>query len=130
MTENEAIERIKYRIETATDIVGKGIDGKAFEDMEMAIKALSEIQQYRIIGTVKEFQEYKEIKGNSKKAILLSEESYSIFEQYMSIGTVTECRDNKELLEFLYDVINPNEMEKYISMYNAGNEKSDRSDDN
>lgn len=57
MTENEAIERMKYRIKTATDIVGKGVDGKAYEDMEMAIKALEEIQQYRSIGTVEECRE-------------------------------------------------------------------------
>lgn len=54
MTEGEAIERMWYRIKSATDIVGKGIDGKAYEDMEMAISALEEIQQYRKIGTVDE----------------------------------------------------------------------------
>ena len=36
----DAIEMMKYRIETATKIAGKGKDGKAFEDMEMAIEAL------------------------------------------------------------------------------------------
>lgn len=40
MTTQEAIERIKYRIYTATAIAGKGEDGKAFEDLEMAIEAL------------------------------------------------------------------------------------------
>lgn len=40
MTEQEAIERIKYRIETASLIAGKGVDGKAFEDLDMAIEAL------------------------------------------------------------------------------------------
>lgn len=40
MIENEAIARIRYRIDTATDIAGNGVDGKAYEDMEMAIKAL------------------------------------------------------------------------------------------
>lgn len=40
MIENEAIKQMKYRIETATQIVGKGEDGKAYEDMEMGIKAL------------------------------------------------------------------------------------------
>lgn len=54
MTEGEAIERMWYRIKSATDIVGKGIDGKAYEDMEMAISALEEIQKYRKIGTVDE----------------------------------------------------------------------------
>lgn len=31
---------MKNRVATATEIVGKGEDGKAYEDMEMAIKAL------------------------------------------------------------------------------------------
>ena len=40
MTIKEAIEKIKYRIDTAKSIVGSGEDGKAFEDLEMGIKAL------------------------------------------------------------------------------------------
>ena len=54
MTENEAIARIRYRIDTATHNIGKGADGRAYEDMEIAIKQLEEIQQYRAIGTVEE----------------------------------------------------------------------------
>ena len=57
MTEQEAINRLKYRIETATDIVGKGIDGKACEDMEIAINALEEIQQYRALGKAVDWSE-------------------------------------------------------------------------
>lgn len=66
MTENEAINRIRYRIDTASDIVGKGVDGKAYEDMEMAIKALEEIQQYRAIGTVEECREARERQREKK----------------------------------------------------------------
>ena len=40
MTEQYAIERMRYGIDTAAEIVGRGKDGNAFEDMEMAIKAL------------------------------------------------------------------------------------------
>ena len=40
MTNQEAIEKLKYRITTASKTVGIGEDGKAFEDMEMAITAL------------------------------------------------------------------------------------------
>lgn len=40
MTSKEAIERMKYRIDTAAEIAGCGEDGKAFEDMELAIEAL------------------------------------------------------------------------------------------
>lgn len=60
MTENEAISRMRYRVDTATHIIGKGVDGKAYEDMEMAIKALEEIHQYRAIGTVEECREARE----------------------------------------------------------------------
>ena len=74
MTENEAIKRMKYRIDSATDIAGKGVDGKAYEDMEMAIKALEEIQQYRVIGTVEECREARE-RQIRKNLIILSEQS-------------------------------------------------------
>ena len=66
MTENEAIARMRYRIDTATEAIGKGSDGKAYEDMEIAIKALEEIQQYRAIGTVEECLEVMERQKGKK----------------------------------------------------------------
>lgn len=54
----------------------------------------------------------------------ISEEGEEL-ERYRSIGTIEECRENKRLLEFLYETINPNDMESYLSIYNASNEKSD-----
>lgn len=76
MTENEAIARMQYRIDTATEVIGKGSDGKAYEDMEIAIKALEEIQQYRAIGTVEECREVrgrqigkKSVKGRIFKSL-------------------------------------------------------------
>ena len=57
MKPEEAILMIRNRIDTASEIAGKGTDGKAFEDMEMAIEALKEIQQYREIGNVEECRE-------------------------------------------------------------------------
>ena len=45
MTEQQAIERMRYRIDTATEIAGRGKDGKAFEDMEMAIDALETVDK-------------------------------------------------------------------------------------
>lgn len=54
MTEQEAMDRIKYRISTASEIVGTGENGNAFEDFNMAIKALEEVEQYRAIGTPEE----------------------------------------------------------------------------
>ena len=74
MTENEAIARMRYRIDTATEVIGKGSDGKAYVDMEMAIKALEEIQQYRVIGTVEECREARE-RQIGKNPIILSEQS-------------------------------------------------------
>lgn len=47
MTENKAIERIKYRMHTVEQVAGKG----GMEDLEMAIKALEEVQQYRALET-------------------------------------------------------------------------------
>ena len=44
-------------------------------------------------------------------------------QQYRAIGTPEECRENKEFLEFLYNRINPNDMEQYLSMYNCSDEK-------
>lgn len=52
MTENEAIEKIKYRMHTAEHVAGEC----GMEDLEMAIKALEEIQQYHAIGTPEECQ--------------------------------------------------------------------------
>lgn len=40
MTVQEAIQLMKSRVETATELMGKGADGKAYEDMEMAIEAM------------------------------------------------------------------------------------------
>ena len=50
MTENEAIEKIKYRMHTVEQVAGEN----GMEDLEMAIKALEEVQQYRAIGTPEE----------------------------------------------------------------------------
>lgn len=50
MTENEAIEKIKYRMHTVEQVAGEN----GMEDLEMAIKALEEVQQYRTIGTPEE----------------------------------------------------------------------------
>lgn len=66
MKPEEAILMMRNRIDTASEIAGKGTDGKAFEDMEMAIEALKEIQQYREIGTVEEFRKLKERSGDNE----------------------------------------------------------------
>lgn len=48
----DAIQMMEYRIETATQIAGKGENGKAFEDMEMAMKALE--NQEKIIEVLRD----------------------------------------------------------------------------
>lgn len=48
MTENEACKRIKYRMHTAGQVSAEC----GMKDLEMAIKSLEEVQQYRQIGTV------------------------------------------------------------------------------
>lgn len=40
MNESEAVNKIQWRINTASEIAGRGEDGKAFEDLEIAIQAL------------------------------------------------------------------------------------------
>ena len=80
MTEQEAIKIIKHK-------VGRFQNDMINDALDMAIKALEDVQQHR------------------------------------AIGTVEECRENKEFLEFLYNRINPNDMEQYLSMYHGSGEK-------
>lgn len=63
MTENKAIERIKYRMHTVEQVAGEN----GMEDLEMAIKALEEVQQYRAIGTVEECRAAVEQLENERK---------------------------------------------------------------
>lgn len=75
MTENEAIERIKYRMLTAEHVAG----GSGMEDLEMgikelAIKALEKLQQYCTIGTVEECRTAVE-KQTAKRPVLKNGES-------------------------------------------------------
>lgn len=62
MTENEACKRIKYRMHTAGQVSGEC----GMKDLEMAIKALEEVQQYHQIGTMEECREAVE-KQTAKK---------------------------------------------------------------
>lgn len=57
MTEQEAIEQFKEHL--AIEEYRQQIP-KYYEAMELAVKSLEEIQQYRAIGTVKEVMELKE----------------------------------------------------------------------
>jgi hypothetical protein len=67
MTENEALEALK--LEGGLEITGRPIRvAQFFEGIEVAIKALEEVQQYRTIGTVEECKTAME-KQTAKRAL-------------------------------------------------------------
>lgn len=74
MTENEACKRIKYRMHTAGQVSGEC----GMKDLEMAIKALEEVQQYHQIGTMEECREAVE-KQTAKKPTLIDYKKYANF---------------------------------------------------
>lgn len=70
MTEKEAVKAL--RLDGGLEITGKTkrvVD--FFEGLDMAIKALEEIQQYRAVGTAEECRELKE-RNTPKKTKLIS----------------------------------------------------------
>ncbi|MBT9667757.1 DUF2321 domain-containing protein [Roseburia hominis] len=105
MTENEAIERIKYRMHTVEQVAGKG----GMEDLEMAIKALEEVQQYRALETrlaemfggalcleivIDELERQLKEPDNPHpiNAKILTYEDAAAWDAYHAIGTPEECR--------------------------------------
>ena len=109
MNENEAIERIKYRMHTAGQVAGEN----GMEDLEMAIKALEEIKQYRAIGTPEELQ-------NMKKDYA---EALNDWRQYRKVGTLEECREALEK----QTACNPDKVvERLEEYFNATNDKGAR----
>ena len=58
-------------------------------------------------------------------AIEVAKKALEEIQQYRAIGTVSEFRENKNFLEFLYNTILPNEMEQYLAMYHASEEKGE-----
>lgn len=110
ISESEAIERIKYRMYTAGQVAG--VD--EMEDLEMAIKVLEEIQQYRKHGVTIE-------NALNNMCDLIAAEN--LLEKYRAIGAPEECLRNKDFLDFLADKMNPNDFETYLRLYNALEEK-------
>lgn len=100
MTENESIKKIQYRIDTASEIAGKGEDGKAYEDLEKAIQALDEIQRYRAIGTVEEFMRAKEMEAVYGQVKWERDVSLSQLEE-IGVGLGQKMDDIKALKEKL-----------------------------
>lgn len=90
MNENEAIERIKYRMHTAGQVAGEN----GMEDLEMAIKALEEIQKYHAIGTPEELitaMKYVRLAKAHRTVGRAIEECA----KYEEIGTPEELQDMK-----------------------------------
>lgn len=106
MTENEAIEALK--LEGGLEITGRPIRvAKFFEGIDVAIKALKEIQKYRKIEKdlkenyhanvdipllMKHFIETV-FKGEKHEGFcILTNEDKEAWEEYKAIGTPEECR--------------------------------------
>lgn len=98
--ENEAIEAIKANMPTSGYQMLR-------ESLDMAIKALEEIQQYRAIGTVEEVEQNardlkRQIEHSEHLAEVLKstksllEKRGRLLSDYCKIGTVEECREAME----------------------------------
>ena len=86
MTENESLSTtLQNAIDCATDDITR-------EDLEMMVKCLEELQQYRAIGTVEELTALKEncIEPSSLRLYLTQ------LEKYYAIGTIDEFKVLKE----------------------------------
>ncbi len=124
MTENKAIERIKYRMHTAEHVAGEC----GMEDLEMAVNALEEIQRWHtsvVNPNVKnEFANTStQICQNCDHKDEYIEELEAEVEEYRAIGTPEECLRNKDFLDFFSGKMNPNDFETYLRLYNALEEK-------
>lgn len=88
MTEQEAIEELKcYRAQSGTSFP---------EEIEMAINALEEIEQYRAIGTPEELQTMKEHGGFTGVELANIAAMQMKPKEYEAIGTPEECREAVE----------------------------------
>lgn len=105
MTENKAIERIKYRMHTVEQVVGES----GMEDLEMAIKALEEVQRWHtsvINPNIKnEFANTStQICHNCDHKDEYIEELEAEVEEYRAIGTPEELQEmKKDFAEALSD---------------------------
>lgn len=106
MTENEAIEALK--LEGGLEITGRPIRvAKFFEGIDVAIKALKEIQKYRKIEKdlkenyhanvdtpllMKHFIETVFKMEKHEGFCILTNEDKEAWEEYKAIGTPEECR--------------------------------------
>lgn len=116
MNENEAIERIKYRMHTVEQAAGKG----GMEDLEMAIKALEEIQRWHtsvVNPNIKnEFANRStQICHNCDHKDEYIEELEAEIAEYRAIGTPEECKKSVAVCKaMIARKITPENMEEYM----------------
>lgn len=92
MTENEAIEALKW--EGGLEITGRSIRvAQFFNGIDVAIKALEEVQRYREIGTSEELQTMKEHGGFTGFELAQIAAGQMLLKKYQAIGTVEECKE-------------------------------------
>lgn len=101
MTENEAIGILENVYEKyVRDCDNEDEYMKQNFAITEAIKSLSEIQQYRAIGTVEEFSEalenVKTLSGMYEKISDQEVDEYLKLSEYEEIGTVEECQEARE----------------------------------
>lgn len=90
MTENEALEALK--LEGGLEITGRPIRvAQFFEGIEVAIKALEEVRQYRAIGTPEELKAAMKYVYLAKKHGTVGQVIENCV-KYEEIGTPEECR--------------------------------------
>lgn len=100
MTENEALEYIKNMAFMCGEYekcqYGHQCTTKCLKATEIAIKALSEIQQYRAIGTVEELKSMKENGAFTGVELAQLATMQMRLKEYSAIGTVEEFKALKE----------------------------------
>ena len=136
--ETEAIECLKSNKPTSGYLMLQ-------ESIDMAIKALEEVQQYReltdrlkaIYGdqmTLKDMVDVMEriIREPGRKdpvnARILTYDEAAMWDEYRKIGTPEECLRNKDFLDFLSDKMDPDDFEMYLHIYNSLDEKGNNND--
>lgn len=97
----------------------QGNRGQSKEALSVVISALEEVQK------IKELGDCYIIPKNSTWEVngIDIHKALREIQQYRAIGTVSEFRESKNFLEFLYNHIQPNEMEQYLAMYHASGRK-------
>ncbi|MFG6378337.1 MAG: hypothetical protein K1W19_08495 [Lachnospiraceae bacterium] len=104
MTENEAIKILQYtkRIRGLPEQGEKWEANRETIAIDMAVKALKEIEEYRKVGTVEEIKEILQIISEGQDDVDESGISTGLlhilleYADYKKIGTVEECREVRE----------------------------------